>query len=134
MIYGTCQQHDRLDRIAISMMLKAPLGMIAMILAMALWGSVTIGCLAVAAARAIVLLCYDVPCVLGLSQRAAKPAGGWRLRPSVGPIWDLRRMGSLTLLALPLGFSTLLVALNINIPRYFISGQLSAAQLGITPR
>ncbi len=130
-IFGFFQQRERLDRIAISMILKAPLGTGAMILALLLTGSVVHGFLLVAVARAVILLGYDIPSVFAISRSAAATAPGRTAASAVRPIWDFRELRALVFLALPLGFSMLLLSLNMNIPRYFISHSLGKADLGV---
>jgi O-antigen/teichoic acid export membrane protein len=46
------------------------------------------------------------------------------------PRWKLRRLMALAWLALPLGFSMLVVSLNTNIPRYVLERYQGEAQLG----
>ena len=58
--YGLLQQHERMDRIAISMMIKGPLSLASLGVAVYLTGSVFWGALALGAAWAIVLLSYDI--------------------------------------------------------------------------
>jgi O-antigen/teichoic acid export membrane protein len=48
-----------------------------------------------------------------------------------GPRWNATTLVSLARLALPLGFVTMLISFNSNIPRYFIEGHLGSYQLGI---
>ena len=61
------------------------------------------------------LITYDTYCAKLILQEAAEP-GVEHIR--VRPNWDRRRLGSLALLALPLGIAMLLISLNANIPRY----------------
>ena len=130
-LFGLFQQRERLDRIAISMIFKAPLGMGAMILAMLLTGSVVQGYLFVAITRAIVLVGYDIPSMLRIARGPAGQQSGPIWGRGMRPIWDARELGTLALLTLPLGLSTLLVSLNTNIPRYFVAHSLGNADLGI---
>ena len=47
------------------------------------------------------------------------------------PHWHTNTLARLAWLALPLGFVTMLISFNSNIPRYFIEGHLGSYQLGI---
>jgi O-antigen/teichoic acid export membrane protein len=86
--------------------------------------------LLVAATRTVVLVGYDLPSVLWVLRAAAAVEPG-RARDAPRPVWDLRAVRTLALLALPLGLSTFLYALNVNIPRYFIKDTLGKTELGV---
>jgi O-antigen/teichoic acid export membrane protein len=136
-VYGLLQQHERLDKIAVSMLLKGPLSLAAMAVAMWLTHSVLWGIAAIAAARTVVLLSYDFPVAAGLlknvrfplaqdeSSRVAseREGGGSRRR-----LWRLARLAWLTM---PLGVVTMLLSLQTSIPRYFVEGSLGESGLGI---
>jgi O-antigen/teichoic acid export membrane protein len=47
------------------------------------------------------------------------------------PIWDPQTLARLFWLALPLGFVTMLISFNVNLPRYFVEGYLGSYQLGV---
>jgi O-antigen/teichoic acid export membrane protein len=123
--YGLFQQHERMDWIAISMILKGiaslvVVGMVVWLTQSALWGTV-----ALVGAWAIGLWVYDLPQgkkIKLLKTAATRPTHGW-LHPQT-----LRQM---TCFALPLGFAMALISLNANIPRYFVERYLGAGQLGI---
>lgn len=126
--YGLQQQNERMDRMAVSLMLRGVLSLAALTLVVYLTGSVFWGCVSIAAVWALVLITYDTYCAKLILQEAAEP-GVEHIR--VRPNWDRRRLGSLALLALPLGIAMLLISLNANIPRYIIERYLGEAQLGI---
>lgn len=129
--YGLFMQQERLDRIAKSMMLKGPLALAGLSLAFYLTGSVFWGVMAVAAVRILILLSFDLRNVIASLNPSAKPFS--RLVPRVypRPRWDSTTLVRLTRLTLPLGFMTMLISFNANIPRYFIEGNLGSYQLGI---
>jgi O-antigen/teichoic acid export membrane protein len=120
--YGLFQQHEHMDNVARSLMVRGVLALLALALGVLLTGSVLVGVLALLLAWAVVLLGHDAPrCMLLLRQAPAPPA-----RPVEG--------GSLLHLigmALPLGIVMMLVTLNASIPRYFIQHHLGAGALGI---
>ena len=122
-LYGLFQQHERMDRIAVSMMIKGPLSLAALAVALQFTGSVLWGSVALATSWAAVLAAYDLP----NGARILRRDGGDRLRPK----WGERRLVALGRLAFPLGCVTMLIALNSNIPRYFIERDLGEGPLGI---
>ncbi|MFP3869169.1 MAG: oligosaccharide flippase family protein [Desulfobacteraceae bacterium] len=125
--FGLLQQHERMDRIAISMMIKGPFSVVMLGVGVWLTGSVFWGALGLALAWAIILTSYDIrsaALVLGLS---SVKTGHFKLQP----IWDHRRLSSLVWLSLPLGLSMMMITLNTNIPRYFIHHYLGERELGL---
>jgi O-antigen/teichoic acid export membrane protein len=123
--YGLLQQHERMDRVATSLMIKGPLSLLALGVGMLLTGSVLVGVLGLAVVWAILLLGYDVR------------SGAMVLSPSRGswtwvrPRWAWGPIGRLAWLASPLAFVMMLGSLNTSLPRYFVERSLGEAQLGI---
>jgi O-antigen/teichoic acid export membrane protein len=77
------------------------------------------------------LLFFDVPRgrrFASLAARAGEPEGG--VMPG-RPAHRYQRQWNLMCVALPLGISTTMAALNLNMPRYFIHSRLGERQLGI---
>ncbi len=125
--YGLLQQHEQMDRIAISMLVKGPLSLIALAVAMLVTGNIVWGTVALAAVWAFRLLTYDIPSGAAVLRAARGDGESERIRPR----WDRRRMLRLTWLALPLGFVMMLGSLMTNIPRYFIERYEGTHALGI---
>jgi O-antigen/teichoic acid export membrane protein len=111
--YGSLQRRERMDRIARSMIARAVLSALA--LGVVLWQtrSIVAAASALAAARIISLLLFDV--------RGAEP------------LVRTTRANQLTILrtALPLGVVLMLVTLNTNLPRYAIERSLGTRELGV---
>ena len=133
--YGLLQRHERMDRIAKSMMIKGPLSLVAMGVGVYLTGSVFWGVVGLVLIRALILLSYDVR------------SGALMLKPMPGPVdpapdegeqdtmlrprWEMGTLARLAWLVLPLGIVAALGSLRNNIPRYFIEGYLGERELGI---
>jgi O-antigen/teichoic acid export membrane protein len=123
-IYGLMQKYERLDRIAIAMMLRGVGSVIVFALTLWLTRRVAWAVVALAAWWSAVLLTYE------------RKTGGDLLkafgaaRESFAPSWQWKRMRRLAWLSLPLGVVMVLVSLNTNIPRYFIEHYLGEAALG----
>ena len=129
--YGLFMQQERLDRIAKSMIIKGPLSLIGLGIGFYLTGSVFWGMIGVALSRAVVMVGYDI-------RNAALS-----LNPSTGligkivpkdlprPRWNKATLTKLVWFTLPLGFVTMLISFDSNIPRYFIEMHLGAYYLGI---
>ena len=122
-LYGVFQHHERMDRIAVSMMIKGPLSLAAMAVALSVTGSVFVASIAMTLVWAAVLAAYDVP----RAARILRSDPGDRLRPA----WDHPRLTTLARIAFPLGCVTMLISLNSNVPRYFIERTLGEGPLGI---
>lgn len=133
--YGLIQQHERMNRIAISMMIKGLLSLLLLTIGIYFTGNVLWGSVGLAIAWAIILLNYDMPS--GALMLKARP---WQIGKQkstqtfshlLHPHWHLKTLGQLTWLALPLGVVMMLISLNSNIPRYFIESYLGERELGI---
>lgn len=118
--WGLLQKRAQMRRVAISLIVRNVLSLIALVVVVAVSGSVLAGAVASATCSAAVLLGYDVRIAPG-----GRP-GGRERRPG-----RLRRLAELARKTLPLGVATMLVALNANIPRYFVEGYFGAGLLGV---
>jgi O-antigen/teichoic acid export membrane protein len=118
--YGLFQLNDRLDQTGRSMMLRGSLSVLAVAIGLYLTRSLLCSCVGLALAWLAVLVLFDAPRRRGLMapQRSNQPT-----RP--------RRFLDLIRIALPLGLSTTMAALNLNMPRYFIDAHLGERQLGV---
>ncbi len=122
--YGFLQQHERMDRIAQSMMIKGPLSLITLGIIVWLTRSVFWGSVGLAIAWGIILVAYDMRSGSLIAKINGQEA-------ELNPRWNALALIKLTELALPLGFVMLLISLNTNIPRYFIEHYWGAHELGI---
>lgn len=134
--YARLQYIDRMDRIAKSQILRAPLSLIALGLGIYFTGQLAWGVAATVLVRTAVLLGYDMRIQTHSAEPLEKdsPASQLafeRLKEMLQPRWELRTMGRILWLALPLGIIALLVNLNVNVPRYFIQWKLGTRELGI---
>lgn len=129
--YGMFMQHERMDRIAKSLMLKGPLSLIGLGIGFYLTGSVFWAVAGIAIARALILVGYDLRNASMSLKSSAKITGRIIPRELPRPRWNAKTLGRLIWLTLPLGFVTMLISFNSNIPRYFIEGHLGAYQLGL---
>lgn len=128
--YGLFQQHELMERIAVSMMIKGPLSLLLLGIGVYLTGSVAWGVVGLAVAWALVLVGYDMrsgalilnilPNLQGIPVNQTKQPGA-RGQLQLGLVW----------LALPLGLVMMLISLNTNIPRYFIERHLGERELGV---
>ena len=123
--YGLMQQHERMDKIAISMMIKGAITLSAVGAAISLAGNTIGAVMGLAASWTIVLVAYDLP----------STAAFWRDRECAAllprPRWSKAHLLRLTRLAFPLGIVMMLISLIACIPRYFIEAALGARALGI---
>jgi len=129
--YGFLQQHERMDRISKSLLLKGPLAVLGFGVAFYLTHSVPWGVGCAAVGMLLVLAVYDVQgpaVVLGSANGALECFTKFAIpRPN----WEMQKLGQMAWLALPLGVVTTLVSLNVNIPRYFVDHFWGRGELGI---
>ncbi|NJN56174.1 MAG: oligosaccharide flippase family protein [Leptolyngbyaceae cyanobacterium SL_5_9] len=135
-LYGLLQQHERMDRIAISMMIKGVLSILLLSAGLYFTGTIIGGVIGLLVAWTIVLVGYD-SCnglmLLHYLQGNTLPlsAKNFHLKAVMWPRWHLKTLLRLLWLSLPLGFVMMLISLNTDIPRYFIERQLGERELGI---
>jgi O-antigen/teichoic acid export membrane protein len=133
--YGLLQQHERMDRIALSMVIKGLLSLAMVAIAMYFRGDVLLGVCGLAAAWALLLILFDARNGAIILRQASglSTSSDWSscLRHLVRVPWRPRSIVSLTMLALPVGIVTALISLNCNIPGYFIQYSLGTRELGI---
>jgi O-antigen/teichoic acid export membrane protein len=119
--FSLLQQHERMDRIAISLMFKGPLSLLMLATGVYISHSVLWGTAGLVVAWATILVTYDIRNgVMILKNRSL-----------VLPSWHFKILKKLIWLCLPLGFVMMLISLNSNIPRYFIEKYLGEYDLGI---
>ncbi len=134
--YARLQYMDRMDRIAKSQILRAPLSLLALGLGVYFTGQLTWGVVATVLVRTAVLLGYDMRIQTHSLEPLEKDFPGSReacerLKETLRPRWELRKMARIFWVGLPLGIIALLVNLNVNVPRYFIQWKLGTRELGI---
>jgi O-antigen/teichoic acid export membrane protein len=137
-IYGLLLQHERMDRIAKSLIIKGFGSLLALSLGVYLSGSVVWGAFGLVFAWALILVLYDIRSgvLVLLQQTPPQPlpyalAGEVYPASIIRPRWTIATLGRLAWMALPLGLVMALVSLNLNIPRYFIERYLGEWELGI---
>jgi O-antigen/teichoic acid export membrane protein len=133
--YGLLQQHERMDRIAKSMMIKGPASLFALGAGIYLTGSVLWGGVGLVVAWALVLASYDVRSAALLLRRVSRDVDpgrtALRQKPTLHPLWEWRTLSGLAWRMLPLGIVLALTSLRTNIPRYFVERYLGEYELGI---
>jgi len=125
--HARLQLHDRMDRIATSLLLRGLLGLLAMGLGVLATGSVFWGLTGLATVRLLVLIGFDAYPRIHAPREQAAGEQAVRLRAE----WNGRVLRGLFWAAIPLGLIGLLVSLQSNIPRYFIQAHLGERELGI---
>lgn len=125
LLYGVFQQHERMDLVGRSQVLRGAASLVLGALGVGMSGSVLWASLGLVAASAAVLAAYDLPAAVRLGG-AEQSWTSW-LRPS----WEWGRIGRLWRLTLPLGVTVMLGALIANLPRYFVEWFLGTAELGV---
>lgn len=135
--FGLMQQYERMDRIAISMIVKGVLSLVVLVVGVYLTNGVFWGVVGLAAAWTGVLIFYDIrngATILKFAPRndlapAGRQAGSDHR--TLRPRWNNDTVKRLLALSIPLGVVMLLISLNGNIPRYFIEHFYGEQDLGI---
>ncbi|MEG4247877.1 MATE family efflux transporter [Microcoleus sp. Pol10D4] len=139
--YGLIQNHERMDRIAISLMIKGPLSLVMLGIGVYSTRTVLGGVVGLTVAWAFLLFTFDVrsgalllkspPLLEGENLPELALQSSVVIKNPLQPRWDWKTLVKLIWLALPLGLVMMLISLNTNIPRYFIERYLGERELGI---
>ncbi len=129
--HGLFQYQERMDRIAISLMIKGPLSLLMLGIGIWLTGNVLGGTIGLAVIWAIVLICYDIPNGVAILRASVQTQVTPDRNRVLQPRFNATDLRSLVGLSLPLGLVMMLISLNANIPRYFIQHYLGERELGI---
>ena len=126
-VYGLLQRNERMDRIALSMMIKGPLTLLALSVCIWLRRDLLSGVICMAMGWAGMMLFFDLPS----ARLCLGPAGHLPFKDIVRGGPRLNRLWRLSMLAAPVGFVMALASFNTGIPRYFIEKQFGSHDLGI---
>lgn len=129
--YGLFMQHERLDRIAKSMIFKGPISLLGLGIGFYVTGSVFWGVVGLTLSRIVIMLSYDLRCAILTLNPSSRRISNFVPKAWPRPHWNAKILTRLVRLVLPLGFVTMLISFTTNIPRYFIDGYLGPYQLGI---
>ncbi len=119
--YGLFQRHEAMDRTAKSMLLRGPLSLLAVTIAVWNYRSVVAGAITLGVVWAAVLVGFDLT-------RGTAILGNRRL---VRPRFSARSFVRLVRVSAPLGLAMMLISLIANIPRYFLEHDRGDHDLGI---
>ncbi len=123
--HGLFVRHQRMELIAKSNIVKSVLSLAAFSAGVYFTRDVAWGVAGLVAAWTAMLVGYDIPQAARLARQ--DPAKHLDLRPR----WRGRALLQLIRVTLPLGFAAMLVALNTNLPRYFLEHLSGEQSLGI---
>lgn len=131
--YGLLQKHEKMDRMAVSVMMKGPLSLLMLSIGTYISGSIVWGVLGLVIAWACILLIWDIPSYRWLINKFTSEG---EIPDSLEgktakPRWQLGTIRKLIWLSLPLGLVMMLISLNANIPRYFLEHSLGKKELGV---
>jgi O-antigen/teichoic acid export membrane protein len=120
---GVFQQHERMDRAGLSLLLKSSL--VLPVFGLLYYYTASLACAAagVALAHLTTLLTYDMPASHRVGHGVMPGSGAPRFQPAA-----LRKLAKR---ALPLGITMMLISLHANAPRFIIEKYLGSSGLGV---
>jgi O-antigen/teichoic acid export membrane protein len=135
--YAIAQRRERMDRIALSQIFRGFLAVAALALIVRFTGNLAWAALGLVIGRILVFLTFDSARKtfnLAGSESPLETSGKsestsfWK---RVVPLWNLRNQMRMLWVAIPLGIASILISVNINMPRYFIEHFRGPHELGI---
>ena len=130
-IYGLLQQHEWMDKISISMIVKSLLSFMGVAAGLFLGRSLLWGAVGLAVAWGLTLVTYDLSVGTKLAELGKGTVVVEKRDKLLRPLWNWSQIFRLAGVTLPLGIATSLVSLNLNIPRYFLETGFGEHSLGI---
>ena len=122
-IYGWYQQHERMELISQSLMIRGPVSVIAICLGFWLTGSLAVATWALGIAWTATLLFFDVPRAISFRSETNSPPFAFR--------WNHQRLKKIFIKSLPVGLTSGVVALEASIPRFVVERELGTGELGV---
>lgn len=130
--YALFQKYERMNQIAISMIIRGIFSIAALTLLIHLGFSVSLGVLSISAVWTLVLIAYDIPRGRRmLQEHDPEYTDRPEVKPNIVPSTNISSMTKLAGIALPLGIVMMLVSLNNNVPKYFVEAIMDEAALGV---
>lgn len=124
---GHFQRHERMDLSGISMMIRGPAGLAAVLAGLLLTGDPVLAIAMRAVAWLLVFLVYDLPLAHWMLRLRERVEGiPYRLRPNLS--WHM--FAGIGWLAAPAGLGQFLAMLAMSVPRYFVEAWHGEAALG----
>ncbi len=119
-IAGLLQKHERLDQVAIGLMLKGVFSVTAFTAVFRVTERLTLAVASLVCTWAAVGLAYDLPRALRLERTFRRFFSA-----------DFHRIWQLVALSVPLGLVMAMMSLNLNVPRYVIAHWMGPRALGV---
>lgn len=134
--YGFFQQHERMDRLSKSQMVRGILSLGGMSIGLYLTHNIVWGSCMMAILGIFPIIAFDIRYAINqINDNLLWKNRDQNINPkilsSLSPRWDKKKMLTITRLGLPLGITMMLISLNTNIPRYLIERILGTRELGI---
>jgi len=125
--YGLFQKHERLDRLARSMVLKGVTSFLLIAVIVVTTGQILWAIIGLGACRLLVVILHDMPTAKTLLREST----GSNARTLNRPRFRFRSMLPLVWLALPMGLNMTVLSYVENIPRYYLEMFSGPHALGI---
>ncbi len=124
-LHGRLQQHERMDRISIALVIQGVTGLSLMVVVGILGGGTALMVASFPVAAALTLLFWDLPCSASISRATSVGSSLWRqpLR------WAT--LGRLSVVAFPIAVAAFLIALIPQMPKYVINSIMGDEAVGV---
>jgi O-antigen/teichoic acid export membrane protein len=128
---GLLQQHERMDGVAHSIILRSLASMGVTVVLLGLTQNLALALIGVFVSNIVILFGYDIPTAVWMG-RSPPSKAAWGSHFNLAQLSSrLPRLIQLALYALPVGLLMMMLSLTLNVPRYFIEQHLGQRELGI---
>lgn len=125
LLFGYLQKHERMDRVATSLILKGILSILAVWVGYLVWHSLLAAVCLMCCVWAVLLMGFDLVNCIRTRRLHRDHVSAFR------PRFDAERLKNMAIVLAPVGLATMLNSLTANVPRYAIERHAGKHILGL---
>lgn len=131
-VYGFCQQTERMDYVGLSLILRGLFAVASVAVLFRVSHSALLALAGLVVGWSAVFILFDIPVTrILLRERQRLSCSSDRAADTLRLVFNRRQLAPLLLEAAPLGVVAFLLAIQIQVPRYVVTGLLHVNELGL---
>jgi O-antigen/teichoic acid export membrane protein len=131
-LYGLFQQSERMDYVGVSLILRGVLAVAGVAVVFRASHSAPLALGGLALGWSAVFIVFDIPMArILLHHRVPSTCAPSAVAETLRPVFDRRQLKPLCFEAAPLGVVAVLLAIQVQVPRYVVEGFLHTRELGL---